>query len=711
MVVLSWSSSLIIKSDCPTKCGEIPISFPFGIGAGCYLDDRYAVNCRSGKPFLASLNLELLNISLEANTILVNHPVFNTCVGAASMESANLENSPFFFSHTRNILSGRGCYFLAYINHNEIYAGCYSSCSLEGDPTAVCLGINCCQSRIPLSLQLFKASVETTTDDDDIVKQCKLVFVVQEEWIVRKKWNPGNSKAVPVVLDWGIHNSSFHPLNITTSTSHCNDFANSTSTNATFANKSFSTSTTASNSLVHQCSCKGGFQGNPYLLQGCQDIDECKNKSICTPKMSCRNVIGSYECYPRLINTTLVILGVATGLPSLLLVLLGACRLHILIKRRKNIKLKEKYFKCLLMQQHLTSYDGCGDRGKLFKSKELDKATNHFNVDRILGRGGQGTVYKGMLADGKIIAVKKPKAIDERKLEEFINEVAILSQINHRNVVKLLGCCLETEVPLLVYEFIPNGTLYQYLHAQNEEFPLTWERRLQIAVEVAEALSYLHSAASLPIYHRDVKSANILLDDKYRAKVADFGTSRSIAIDQTHVTTKVQGTFGYLDPEYFRSSQFTDKSDVYSFGVVLLELLTGQKPIFSIGLEEGIGLVTHFMVSMQEDNLFDILDPQVKQLGKKEEIVTIADLAKSCLNMNGKKRPMMKEVAMVLEGIQASQKDNGNVQQDYEEVEHERTEITEGWDVISTSTEGPITIGVMSGASTSDKVVEDACTS
>uniref|UniRef100_A0A6N2KHR1 Protein kinase domain-containing protein n=1 Tax=Salix viminalis TaxID=40686 RepID=A0A6N2KHR1_SALVM len=196
----------------------------------------------------------------------------------------------------------------------------------------------------------------------------------------------------------------------------------------------------------------------------------------------------------------------------------------------------------------------------MFPSKELDKATDHYNANRTLGQGGQGTVYKGMLADGKIVAVKK-------------------SKINHRNVVKLLGCCLETELPLLVYEFIPNGTLFQFLHVPNEEFPLTWEIRLRIAAEVAGALFYLHSAASIAIFHRDIKSTNILLDEKYRAKVADFGTSRSVSVDQTHVTTMVQGTFGYLDPEYFQSSQFTDKSDVYSFGVVLVELLTGQKPI------------------------------------------------------------------------------------------------------------------------------------
>ncbi len=325
-----------------------------------------------------------------------------------------------------------------------------------------------------------------------------------------------------------------------------------------------------------------------------------------------------------------------------------------MIKRRKEINLKKKFLKRnggLLLQQQLSSSEHNVQNTKLFNSKELEIATDQFNESRILGKGGQGTVYKGMLTDGRIVAIKKCNIVDEGNLEQFINEIIILSQINHRNVVKLLGCCLETEVPLLVYEFIPNGMLFQYLHEGSEEFPLTWDMRLKIATEIAGALSYLHSAASLPIYHRDIKSTNILLDDKYRAKAADFGTSRSVAIDQTHLTTLVYGTFGYLDPEYFQTSQFTEKSDVYSFGVVLVELLTGEKPVSAVRTQEVRSLATYFLLSMEENFLFDILDARVKMNGDKQEIMVVANLAKKCLHLSGKRRPTMREVTKELEGV------------------------------------------------------------
>ncbi|XVE60874.1 hypothetical protein DITRI_Ditri05aG0162000 [Diplodiscus trichospermus] len=344
------------------------------------------------------------------------------------------------------------------------------------------------------------------------------------------------------------------------------------------------------------------------------------------------------------------------------------------------MRLKEKYFKRnggLLLQQQLPS-NGGNVETMLFASNELEKATDGYNENRILGKGGQATVYKGMLTDGSIVAIKKfkiiaEKILDKKKLEQFINEVISLTRINHRNVVKLLGCCLEAEVPFLVDEFIPNGTLFQLLHDQNEEFPITWEMRLRIAIDVAQALSYLHSTASARNYHGDIKSSNIMLDDKYRAKVSYFGTLRSIALEQTHdLTTQVEENSEYLDPEYFRSNQFTEKSDVYSFGVVLVELLTRRKPISSKQSEEAKSLVNDFLLSIKENSLVDdILDPMILNDGPREKIVAVAKLAERCLNQNRKKRPTMTQVAKELESIRGSGEANATQQTEDENIEIE----------------------------------------
>ncbi|CAI9271816.1 unnamed protein product [Lactuca saligna] len=331
--------------------------------------------------------------------------------------------------------------------------------------------------------------------------------------------------------------------------------------------------------------------------------------------------------------------------------------LYKIFKKTKAKRRKQRFFKRnggILLRQQQTTDISLVDKTILFTSDKLDKATDNFNENRILGRGGQGIVYKGMLADGRIVTIKKSKVVDESQLEQFINEVVILSQVSHRNVVKLLGCCLETEVPLLVSEFISNGTLYDLIHDETGEFLFSLNMRLQIATEVAGALSYLHSATSIPIYHRDIKTTNILLDEKYRAKVSDFGTSRLVSIDQTHLTTLVKGTFGYLDPEYFQSSQFTEKSDVYSFGVVLLELLTREKPISLTRFGENRSLALHFMLAMEEGGAMSIFDASVVKEGSRSELLAVANLAMQCLNFNGRNRPTMKEVASELEGIRLS---------------------------------------------------------
>jgi len=340
----------------------------------------------------------------------------------------------------------------------------------------------------------------------------------------------------------------------------------------------------------------------------------------------------------------------------------GIWWLRKFLKKRRMSKRKRKFFKRnggLLLQQQLNTNKGNVEKTRIFSSRELEKATDNFSESRILGQGGQGTVYKGMLVDGRTVAVKKSKVVDEDKLEEFINEVVILSQINHRHVVKLLGCCLETEVPTLVYEFIPNGNLFQHIHEESDDYTKTWGMRLRIAVDIAGALSYLHSAASSPIYHRDIKSTNILLDEKYRTKVSDFGTSRSVTIDHTHWTTVISGTVGYVDPEYYGSSQYTDKSDVYSFGVVLVELITGEKPVITVSNSQEIrGLADHFRVAMKENRFFEIMDARIRDGCKPEQVMAVANLARRCLNSKGKKRPCMRKVFTDLEKILASQEDS-----------------------------------------------------
>ncbi|KAK3012106.1 hypothetical protein RJ639_010579 [Escallonia herrerae] len=366
----------------------------------------------------------------------------------------------------------------------------------------------------------------------------------------------------------------------------------------------------------------------------------------CVHPYICVNHPSGYGCDPPEKGSNkarMAIIGTTSGLGGLLLIT-ALWWLHKIIRSIKKRKLREKFFKrnggLLLRQQLSSGEEGTVEKTKVFTSKELEKATDRYNESRILDQGGQGTVYKGMLRDGRIVAVKKSKistAEDEGKLQQFINE-----------------------------------------------FPLSWDMRLGIATEIAGALQYLHSAASLPKYHRDIKSTNILLDDKYRSKVADFGTSRSVGVDQTHLTTRVSGTFGYLDPEYFQSSQFTDKSDVYSFRVVLIELLTGQKPVLEARSDDGRSLATHFKLAMEECNCFDILDARVVKEGGKDEIMRVANLAKRCLNLNGRKRPTMKQVAMELEGIRMS---NGGpaVQQQYEELEYNEAELVATWDTASTS--------------------------
>ncbi|MBA0755053.1 hypothetical protein Gogos_021196, partial [Gossypium gossypioides] len=344
---------------------------------------------------------------------------------------------------------------------------------------------------------------------------------------------------------------------------------------------------------------------------------------------------------------------------SLLSSLLCSSWVYLGLKQRKLSKRKQQNFQQnggILLLEQLSKHEECGVTAKIFTVEELKKATNNYHESRILGRGGQGTVYKGILPDGRSVAIKKSIIGDQSQVQQFVNEVIVLSQINHRNVVKLLGCCLETPVPLLVYEYVRNGTLFDYLHNVDHASVMSWEARLRMATEAAEALSYLHFAASPPIIHRDVKLTNILLDENYNAKVSDFGASRLVPSNKAQITTLVQGTLGYLDPEYFHSSQLTEKSDVYSLGVVLIELLSGLEVISFERLEHERNLTLYFVSVMKEERLLDIVDRRVLEDKNIEQLKEVANLARRCVRLKGEERPTMKEVASELEGLRAMEK-------------------------------------------------------
>lgn len=289
-----------------------------------------------------------------------------------------------------------------------------------------------------------------------------------------------------------------------------------------------------------------------------------------------------------------------------------------------------------------------------FTEEELKKATKNY-TSQILGEGVYGTIYKGNLSDQREVAIRKPKdgAPPIIHRHQFFEEVNVLSQLRHKNVVRVIGCCVDTPTPLLVYEYISNGTLYDHLHNKRGfRTLLSWEMRMKIAADAAAALAYLHYSTSTEIIHRDVQSRNILLDETHMAKLSDFGASRLIPEnDQNQMSTLVQGTLGYLDPEYLRTKTLTEKSDVYSLGVVLVELLTSRVAFSFRSPEAERNLASFFVCLMEKDELYQILDHKILRDENKETVGKVADLANRCLRLKGRERPSMQQVAMELEGL------------------------------------------------------------
>ncbi|BAF07568.1 wall-associated receptor kinase 5 [Oryza sativa Japonica Group] len=679
LATISFSAaSRMAKPRCRGTCGNLTIPYPFGIGAGCFYTDGFDVSCEENRTYMhnSSSNMEIYSLNLIGGQAQVSTFIADKCSnntdGTSTDGWVSTSTAPFFTLSSRaNKLTVVGCNTLAFLGgYNEeeqnVGAGCFSMCpdKQSVDSSGQCSGMGCCQTSIAPNLTSLNVTFDSRFNNSEVnsFNPCSYAFVAEQDWFrFEPDYLEGHKftdkyKGVPTVLDWvaGRESCAQAPKNRTSYA--C------VSTNSSCIN--------SPNATGYLCACNNGFAGNPYLEGGCQDINECESPGQYCHGI-CDNTIGGYHCYcgPGTQSTdpkrepcnpitaserarlTKTFIGI-----SVCAIILLSCTFALLIEcqKRKLMKEKERFFQQnggMLLYEQIRSKQV--DTVRIFTKEELENATDNFDSSKELGRGGHGTVYKGILKDNRIVAIKRSKIMNMVQKDEFVQEMIILSQINHRNVVRLLGCCLEVEVPMLVYEFIPNGTLFEHIHGKYRTTSISLDARLRIAQESAEALAYLHSSASPPIVHGDVKSPNILLGDNYITKVTDFGASRMLPKDEIQFMTMVQGTLGYLDPEYLQERQLTQKSDVYSFGVVLLELITGKTAIYSENTEEKKSLASSFLLALKENRLESILDRNILGVGT-ELFQDVAQLAKCCLSTKGEERPLMTEVAERLKAIRST---------------------------------------------------------
>ncbi|KAG2715453.1 hypothetical protein I3760_03G077700 [Carya illinoinensis] len=343
---------------------------------------------------------------------------------------------------------------------------------------------------------------------------------------------------------------------------------------------------------------------------------------------------------------------------SVSVIILGFVSFRMSKRAKKLVSRKIGGSNCSPLPSHLCRH---------FSYAEIKAATKNFDDGLIIGVGGFGNVYKGYVEDGSCstVAIKRLKSGSQQGAHEFRTEISTLSKLRHRHIVSLIGYCDEDREMILVYEYMNCGTLRDHLYGTDDP-PLTWKRRLDICIGAAHGLEYLHTGANHLIIHRDVKTTNILLNENWVAKVSDFGLCKigPTSVSITHISTAVKGSFGYLDPEYFKLQQLTEKSDVYSFGVVLCEILCARPPLVRTALKKQVNLAEWFRECYHEDKLNEIIDPCLKNVIKLECLKKFVEVTMSCLLHDRSERPSMKDVVGGLQfalQLQGSSCDSPNI--------------------------------------------------
>ncbi|VAH25595.1 unnamed protein product [Triticum turgidum subsp. durum] len=457
----------------------------------------------------------------------------------------------------------------------------------------------------------------------------------------------GSGPVVPVVLDWAVRDGTCPPTLEGNGKEIVPNGAACVSSESYCVNASHG-------APGYFCNCSKGYTGNPYKKNGCTNIDECALRRSPNSTMykniypcrggTCHDTEGDYECKcnfgrrgdgksdkgcePVLSRPAVAVIG-TIGAIALLFVLV--IFLHM---ERENRKLRDRF-----NRNGGSFLKSAGI--EIFTKDKLGRITNKYSC--IIGKGAFGKVYKGTTDTGVIVAVKRSIIVNEDRQKDFANEITVQSKISHPNLVRLVGCCLETEVPMLVYEFVPRGSLQDVLHGNNHPLPL--ETRLDIAISSSEGLDYMHLQSQM-VLHGDVKSGNILIDDSFTPKVSDFGTSRLMCIDKDH-TNWVVGDSSYIDPVYMKTGLLTAKSDVYSFGIVLLELVTRKKARYG----EKRSLPMDYVKASKDGTARQLFDEEVSS-NVEENMECLEDVGKiavQCLEEDVNNRPTMGEVRKELE--------------------------------------------------------------